>query len=116
MYFYYFFFFFNDTATTEIYTLSLHDALPIAVDVQTGIDSTVAQQALQGLAGIVVADDRQQRGVRAERRRVAGDVGSAAEAVFLALDLDHRHWRLRRNPADVAEPVTVEHHVADDQQ
>src|SRR3989337_2734290 len=24
-----FFFFFNDTATTEIYTLSLHDALPI---------------------------------------------------------------------------------------
>src|SRR5258708_36312360 len=26
-----FFFFFNDTATTEIYTLSLHDALPIYV-------------------------------------------------------------------------------------
>src|SRR2546425_9027808 len=27
-----FFFFFNDTATTEIYTLSLHDALPISED------------------------------------------------------------------------------------
>src|SRR5215510_15799981 len=27
---YLFFFFFNDTATTEIYTLSLHDALPIS--------------------------------------------------------------------------------------
>src|SRR2546429_3593816 len=27
-----FFFFFNDTATTEIYTLSLHDALPISHD------------------------------------------------------------------------------------
>src|SRR3712207_7023989 len=26
------FFFFNDTATTEIYTLSLHDALPICID------------------------------------------------------------------------------------
>src|SRR2546426_378140 len=26
------FFFFNDTATTEIYTLSLHDALPISTD------------------------------------------------------------------------------------
>src|SRR5258708_39140738 len=26
------FFFFNDTATTEIYTLSLHDALPICAD------------------------------------------------------------------------------------
>src|SRR2546429_7162347 len=33
------FFFFNDTATTEIYTLSLHDALPI---------SQPAQAALQG--------------------------------------------------------------------
>src|SRR5271170_8227637 len=34
-------FFFNDTATTEIYTLSLHDALPIsrvAVDEQHGLD------------------------------------------------------------------------------
>src|SRR5438876_8551931 len=30
------FFFFNDTATTEIYTLSLHDALPISVVVRTG--------------------------------------------------------------------------------
>src|SRR5258708_32664688 len=29
------FFFFNDTATTEIYTLSLHDALPISVQVHT---------------------------------------------------------------------------------
>src|SRR3712207_7944535 len=28
-----FFFFFNDTATTEIYTLSLHDALPILAEV-----------------------------------------------------------------------------------
>src|SRR2546429_9612888 len=27
----FFFFFFNDTATTEIYTLSLHDALPICM-------------------------------------------------------------------------------------
>src|SRR6266536_6183646 len=35
--FFFFFFFFNDTATTEIYTLSLHDALPIsAPDVANG--------------------------------------------------------------------------------
>src|SRR5438105_12209793 len=32
---YFFFFFFNDTATTEIYTLSLHDALPITVRIDT---------------------------------------------------------------------------------
>src|SRR3989337_2004955 len=30
-------FFFNDTATTEIYTLSLHDALPISLSVQVRI-------------------------------------------------------------------------------
>ena len=29
-------FFFNDTATTEIYTLSLHDALPICLGHKTG--------------------------------------------------------------------------------
>src|SRR5258707_12914301 len=31
-----FFFFFNDTATTEIYTLSLHDALPIFFGIPQG--------------------------------------------------------------------------------
>src|SRR5260221_12729148 len=31
----FFFFFFNDTATTEIYTLSLHDALPIYIGKRT---------------------------------------------------------------------------------
>src|SRR2546427_12014135 len=34
---FYFFFFFNDTATTEIYTLSLHDALPIYVEHPHGV-------------------------------------------------------------------------------
>src|SRR2546422_6455334 len=33
-----FFFFFNDTATTEIYTLSLHDALPICSSQRTQAD------------------------------------------------------------------------------
>src|SRR2546430_9567020 len=32
--YFFFFFFFNDTATTEIYTLSLHDALPILASVK----------------------------------------------------------------------------------
>src|SRR3712207_8849564 len=34
---FFFFFFFNDTATTEIYTLSLHDALPISVTDEPGL-------------------------------------------------------------------------------
>src|SRR5256885_4135753 len=41
---FFFFFFFNDTATTEIYTLSLHDALPIYRSLQ-GFDHRRARQA-----------------------------------------------------------------------
>src|SRR3712207_9302831 len=44
-----FFFFFNDTATTEIYTLSLHDALPISAEVvpdeQTPADGRASEGA-----------------------------------------------------------------------
>src|SRR6266496_1324107 len=36
-----FFFFFNDTATTEIYTLSLHDALPILATMACGWSASV---------------------------------------------------------------------------
>src|SRR2546427_1912236 len=39
LWFYFFFFFFNDTATTEIYTLSLHDALPILCSLGMGTAS-----------------------------------------------------------------------------
>src|SRR2546422_9269233 len=38
-----FFFFFNDTATTEIYTLSLHDALPISLGVALDAVQVVLQ-------------------------------------------------------------------------
>src|SRR5947209_15536209 len=41
----FFFFFFNDTATTEIYTLSLHDALPIFA-VLTGVDALARHQGI----------------------------------------------------------------------
>src|SRR2546430_10973614 len=40
-----FFFFFNDTATTEIYTLSLHDALPISTSRPTGSSRRVISSA-----------------------------------------------------------------------
>src|SRR3712207_8524899 len=38
------FFFFNDTATTEIYTLSLHDALPISAVDDDGQDAAGPQE------------------------------------------------------------------------
>src|ERR1035437_6124911 len=45
-----FFVFFNDTATTEIYTLSLHDALPICIEILTkpGTDVLHGRGFLQG--------------------------------------------------------------------
>src|SRR2546430_6944742 len=43
-----FFFFFNDTATTEIYTLSLHDALPICCEHR--VVGRAAEEVLGGRA------------------------------------------------------------------
>src|SRR3712207_8414268 len=40
-------FFFNDTATTEIYTLSLHDALPISVSMRSIGDGTALGTGVQ---------------------------------------------------------------------
>src|SRR5260370_32769235 len=42
-------FFFNDTATTEIYTLSLHDALPICTGANAFMLLTYASGALSGV-------------------------------------------------------------------
>src|SRR3712207_7655677 len=42
-----FFFFFNDTATTEIYTLSLHDALPILLVVSHLFGDFILQTEFQ---------------------------------------------------------------------
>src|SRR5687767_15452227 len=43
-YHYLFYFFFNDTATTQIYTLSLHDALPISFNNSAEIQATHEQE------------------------------------------------------------------------
>jgi len=44
----FFFFFFNDTATTEIYTLSLHDALPIWTVPSLEDGAALAREILAG--------------------------------------------------------------------
>src|SRR3712207_1681896 len=76
------FFFFNDTATTEIYTLSLHDALPILPDGSLG---TFARQNLDMVTGVVALDEE------------AGDL-----AVFVA-GPDHRDVR----EGGVADPLLL---------
>src|SRR2546430_15997223 len=56
------FFFFNDTATTEIYTLSLHDALPIPL---SGRDFTLSLRA--GPTNYISARVRAKRNDRIEK-------------------------------------------------
>src|SRR5260370_3993859 len=51
------FFFFNDTATTEIYTLSLHDALPISRDVTRHGEGAEGARAL-GVHAAQASSDR----------------------------------------------------------
>src|SRR5262245_65310260 len=59
-------FFFNATATTEIYTLSLHDALPIALVYALGVLCTAAHLglALFGWAAPQRADDPDRKSTR----------------------------------------------------
>src|SRR2546429_4525341 len=48
---YFFFFFFNDTATTEIYTLSLHDALPILPNIEAANPENDVFGNVRGVVG-----------------------------------------------------------------
>src|SRR3712207_8908682 len=89
------FFVFNDTATTEIYTLSLHDALPIS-----------PRRSRQDLdqVGVVVTEDDQARvdavGLVEERRR--GQGGLVEEAAGW---LDRKSTRLNSSHANISYAV-----------
>src|SRR3712207_8745216 len=56
-------FFFNDTATTEIYTLSLHDALPI-FRTTTGVRWTKVNQRREGGLWVKLGEYRMEAGDR----------------------------------------------------
>src|SRR3712207_7241552 len=77
-----FFFFFNDTATTEIYTLSLHDALPISA-----IADVLHQMSL---------------GEARERRR---RIRSAPTDELRLLEADRKSTRLNSSHANISYAV-----------
>ena len=56
LFWFFFLFFFNDTATTEIYTLSLHDALPILSTAHCMDSSDFANWAIRDVEGGIQSD------------------------------------------------------------
>src|SRR3712207_4425114 len=110
-----FFFFFNDTATTEIYTLSLHDALPISrvlplaeegEELVAGAHAERHHDAVVAVVGVDVV--------------VAGAqvVRGADLAALLALARDHeRRLSLAvQDPGALVHPAGEEHVAVDLQQ
>src|SRR5215211_1582373 len=114
-----FFFFFNDTATTEIYTLSLHDALPICVGAgpaqRLGRDPP-AGRLDDGQRGQLVAAVEGERGEDAadEVRRADAVAGVARRRVHGAAGERHDGRQARGRDVDrpapgVVDPAALEH-------
>ena len=93
----------------------LDDRRERRVGLENGADTGRRKQPRKAAAGLVVADNRKQRRAGAKTRRIARNVRGATGTLFGPRHVDDRHRRFRRDPLDVAEPVAIEHHVADDE-
>src|SRR3712207_7187953 len=95
-------FFFNDTATTEIYTLSLHDALPICAD-------DAERHAPGAPRDAVVWEEVEAR--TSEQTELSGAfivfmvVAGLITAVGLFLDSDRKSTRLNSSHANISYAV-----------
>src|SRR5256885_17134342 len=84
-----FFFFFNDTATTEIYTLSLHDALPISI-------AFAKSEAIQEDFGFVAKMWLDKRGDQNRPAQISGMGG-----------FDHRAYRSEEHTSELQSPCNL---------
>src|SRR3712207_7913065 len=91
----FFFFFFNDTATTEIYTLSLHDALPIFLTSPDGRELLVAVRGAGEVFGEMALLDGEPRSADAV----------AMEECWLLLLQDRKSTRLNSSHANISYAV-----------
>src|SRR3712207_8777973 len=97
-------FFFNDTATTEIYTLSLHDALPIFVPVDPRVRARGAAGHARGLADPRRADPA---GTAATPARLRGRAPGTREGSRggRARPRDRKSTRLNSSHATISHAV-----------
>src|SRR5256885_11805935 len=94
------FFFFNDTATTEIYTLSLHDALPIFDRDQQGCAlGQVGRQPVQAV------HQRERLGVLLEDRKSTRLNSSHLVISYAVFCLKKKNRRSRRAPLLATSPT-----------
>src|SRR3712207_9353054 len=93
------FFFFNETATTEIYTLSLHDALPISIgqELRRGDERGGGQQHQRQHAECAIHQHR--RGGFGEPHVVAGEIVSTVHVA------DRKSTRLNSSHAQISYSV-----------
>src|SRR5256886_11639928 len=97
-----FLFFFNDTATTEIYTLSLHDALPIFVNFSfTGAGVQETFQKLLSLAVVLQLIDRKSTRLNSSHSQIS-------YAVFCLKKKNHSATQYPRSSTNHIYHSTVE--------
>src|SRR2546430_11697094 len=92
----FFFFFFNDTATTEIYTLSLHDALPIC-----GGQCHAQMKMISGRWCAVISA----RSVFIDRHRLLQLFSGGAIQPFLVVNPDRKSTRLNSSHSQISYAV-----------
>src|SRR3712207_8251986 len=92
------FFFFNDTATTEIYTLSLHDALPICV-VQERTNREDCRR------GYILDGFPRTTAQAAMLEKLAVEQGNKIQAVLVDTPADRKSTRLNSSHANISYAV-----------
>src|SRR5947208_13224505 len=101
-----FIFFFNNTATTEIYTLSLHDALPISfVHEVVGLHPLEVEEDEVGLHALDVAEDP-----RHLREPFGQGVGRSEEHTSELQSPDHLVCRLLLEKKKKALTADIDHY------
>ena len=62
------------------------------------------------------SDQTEQFDPGSERSDIDRDIGCATGSIVTVMDMNHRHWRFRRDPLGRTLPVAIQHHITGHQQ